>query len=67
MDISTIVTATVAYLTSIWSVARMVFGALPTQTMQDCIGLLTVVFLIYVIDGLPDMLKRKKKDNDEMA
>ena len=65
MDISTIVTAIVAYLTSLWPVARMVFGVLPTQLMEDCFGLLCVVFLTSIIDGLPNMLKRKKKKDDE--
>ena len=65
IDVTTIITAIVAYLTSLWSVARMVFGVLPTQVMEDCFGILCVVFLIYVIDSLPSMISRKKKEKDD--
>ena len=45
----------------------MIFDVLPAQTMADCVGLLCVVFLINIIDNLPNMLKqkRKKKDDEE--
>jgi len=60
--VTSVLGAIVNYLTSLWSVARMVFGVLPTELMQDCFGLLTVVFLIYIVDALPGMISRKKKD-----
>ena len=43
----------------------MVFGHLPVQVMEDCFALLCIVFLISIIDGLPNALKRKKKEDDE--
>ena len=63
--VATILAHIIKYLTGIWTCARMIFDVLPAQTMEDCIGLLCVVFLISIIDGLPDMLRRrKKKDKD---
>ena len=62
--IATILAKIFAYLTSLWSVARMVFDHLPVQVMEDCFGLLCVIFLIYIIDNLP-ISRRKKKDEAE--
>jgi len=40
----------------------MVVGTLPNQLLQDCFGLLTVIFMIYVVDSIPGMISRRKKD-----
>lgn len=60
-----IINAIVNYLTGIWTCARMVFDVLPAQTMADCIGLLSVIFMINFIDNLPNMLTRKRKEEDD--
>ena len=62
--LTSIVAALVNYLTSIWTVARMVFSILDTDLMINCIQLLTVVFIIGFIDNLPNMFKRKVKKRE---
>ena len=59
--LTSIVAALANYLTSIWTVARMVFSILDTDLMINCIQLLSVCFLIGFIDNLPNMFKRKEK------
>ena len=69
--ITTILSALYGYLTSVWGVARMVFGTLDAQLMSNCLSLLAVIFLISIIDSLPERLsqigrkKSKVKDDDE--
>jgi len=63
--VATILAHIIKYLTGIWTCARMIFDVLPVQTMQDCVGLLCVIFLIQIIDNAPNMLKRKKKKEDD--
>jgi len=60
--VASILTVLINYLTSLWSVARMVFGVLPTEHMKDVFGLLSVIFLIYIVDSLPIMINRGRKN-----
>lgn len=55
----------IKYLTSLWSIARMVFSNLPVQLMQDCFSLLCVIFLIGIVDSLPTVLNRSRKKKKE--
>ena len=43
----------------------MIFSTLDTTLMVNCIELLAVVFMIGVIDSLPDVFKRKRKKKEE--
>ncbi len=66
--IETIITVVWNYISSIWSIARMTFSNLPSQLMADCFSLLCVIFLISIVDSIPNMLNRsreKKKEKKE--
>ena len=56
-----ILTAIFNYLTSIWGTLRIAFGVFNTDTMVACAQLLTVVFIIGVIDNLPNFFNRAKE------
>ncbi len=69
-----IVSGIINYLTSIWTTLRIAFGVFDTDTMINLAQILTVVFVIGVIDNLPNFFgrakeriikKRKPKDDDE--
>lgn len=51
--LGSIVSAIWGYLSSIWGVARIAFASLNLSLMTNLLELLAVVFLIYIIDGLP--------------
>lgn len=67
--ITAILGALYSWITSVWSCARMVFSVLDVPLMTNCLQLLAVVFLISLIDSLPDRLRKigrkKKKDDDD--
>ena len=62
--LNTILAAIWGYLTSLWGIARIAFSSLNTTLMTSCLEVLAVVFLISIIDGLPDLLKRRKPTED---
>ena len=63
--LETIISALFSYLSSVWTMTRVLFSTLDVPLMTNCLQLLGVVILIGIIDNLPNLFNRKKKKDDE--
>ena len=63
--LETIISALFSYLSSVWTMTRVLFSTLDVPLMTNCLQLLGVVILIGIIDNLPSIFNRKKKKDDD--
>lgn len=64
--LETIISALFSYLSSVWTMTRVLFSTLDVPLMTNCLQLLGVVILIGIIDNLPEIFsRRRKKLNDD--
>lgn len=64
--LSQLVSILAGWLTSVWTMSRLIFVGLNTDTMISCAQLLAVVFIIGVVDNLPNFFKRRPKTDPEL-
>ena len=64
--LNTLISILAGWLSSVWTMSRMLFSGLNTDTMISCAQLLAVVFIIGVVDNLPNFFKRRPKTDPEL-
>ena len=60
-----LVSALFSYLSSVWTMARIIFSTFDYELMINCLQVLGVVALIGIIDNLPEIFSRRKKKPDD--